>query len=102
VFIGRGRLSRRGDDQQEKSLLFPPHPKEKCCFVAPAQHESGDEWGNALLQVAANPASRFATREKRKESEQFSLTLQVMAASKGAKRFAFEPRHPPYFPDPAD
>jgi hypothetical protein len=38
--------------------------------------------------------------KKRKESEQFSLTAQVMAASKGAK--PFQARHPPYFPDPAD
>jgi hypothetical protein len=85
VFIGRGRLSRPGDDQQEKSLLFSPHHAEKCCFVAPAQHESGNEGGNALLQVAANTSSRFATREKLKESEKFSLTLRVMAASKEVK-----------------
>jgi hypothetical protein len=49
------------------------------------------------MQVAV-----FATREKPKEPEKFSLTLRVMAASKKVKPFVFQHRHRADFPRRAD
>jgi hypothetical protein len=65
----------------KKSRCFFRHtPRKSVVLLHLRNMRTVTKGGNALLQVAANAGSRFATREKRKESEQFSLTLQVMAA----------------------